>query len=148
MEAIRDRESDITKERILMLLRAGANVVLTTKVCELIIVTVSPPFQSLPDVQGIDDMALKYFVECGAIAVRRVAKEDLRRIAKATGGQILLSLADMDGNETIDPSCFGEAEAVSEEKVIFLWDHPLWVFCSVPISNMFQIGWRWRTAIH
>ena len=27
-------------------------------------------------------MALKYFVEAGAIAVRRVKKEDLRRIAK------------------------------------------------------------------
>lgn len=55
LEAIRERESDITKERIQMLLRAGANVILTTK--------------------GIDDMALKYFVEAGAIAVRRCLKE-------------------------------------------------------------------------
>jgi hypothetical protein len=30
----------------------------------------------------------QYFVEAGAIAVRRVKKEDLKRIAKATGGQV------------------------------------------------------------
>lgn len=97
LEAIRERESDITKERIMMLLNAGANVVLTTK--------------------GIDDMALKYFVDAGAIAVRRCTKEDLRRIAKATGGTVLLSLADMEGNESVDPAAFGHAESVSEESV-------------------------------
>lgn len=42
-------------------------------------------------------MALKYFVDAGAIAVRRCAKDDLRRIAKATGATLLLSLADMEG---------------------------------------------------
>jgi hypothetical protein len=58
LEKIRERESDITKERIQKVLDAGANVVLTTK--------------------GIDDMSLKYFVEAGVIACRRVPKEDLR----------------------------------------------------------------------
>lgn len=61
------RESDITLERIKKILDAGANVVLTTK--------------------GIDDMCLKMFVEAGVMAVRRVKKEDMRRIAKATGGK-------------------------------------------------------------
>ena len=61
------RESDITKERIQKILAAGANVVLTTG--------------------GIDDMCLKYFVDAGAMAVRRVLKKDLKRIAKATGGK-------------------------------------------------------------
>lgn len=49
LEKIRARESDITKERIQLMLNAGANVFLTSK--------------------GIDDMSLKYFVEAGAIAV-------------------------------------------------------------------------------
>ena len=61
------RESDITKERIQMILASGANVILTTG--------------------GIDDMCLKYFVDVGAMAVRRVLKRDLKRIAKATGGK-------------------------------------------------------------
>lgn len=66
LDAIRDRESDITKETILKILNAGANVVLTTG--------------------GIDDLCLKYFIEAGAMAVRRCKKNDLKRIAKATGG--------------------------------------------------------------
>ncbi|KAB0369554.1 hypothetical protein FD755_018547 [Muntiacus reevesi] len=37
---------------------------------------------------GIDDMCLKYFVEAGAMAVRRVLKRDLKRIAKASGERI------------------------------------------------------------
>ena len=61
------RESDITKERIQLILASGANVILTTG--------------------GIDDMCLKYFVDVGAMAVRRVLKRDLKRIAKATGGK-------------------------------------------------------------
>jgi len=60
------RESDITKERIQKIIATGANVILTTG--------------------GIDDLCLKYFVESGAMAVRRCKKVDLRRIAKATGG--------------------------------------------------------------
>lgn len=58
LENIRQREADITKERIEKILNSGANVVLTSK--------------------GIDDMALKYFVEAGVLAVRRVPKDDLK----------------------------------------------------------------------
>ena len=54
LERIREKEYDITRDRIRMMLAAGANVILTTK--------------------GIDDMALKYFVEAGALACRRVPK--------------------------------------------------------------------------
>merc|ERR1719502_2604394 len=97
LEDIRQREADITKERIELILAAGANVILTTK--------------------GIDDMALKYFVEAGAIAVRRCKKEDLRRIAKLTGGTLMITLADMEGNETFDPSMLGHADEVIEERI-------------------------------
>jgi len=78
VEEIRQREMDITKETIQRILATGAKVILTTK--------------------GIDDLCLKYFVEAGAIAVRRVKKEDMKRIAKATGGEIVVTMADMDGN--------------------------------------------------
>jgi T-complex protein 1 subunit alpha len=97
LEDIRREEIDITKRRIQLLLDAGANVVLTTK--------------------GIDDIMLKYFVESGVMAVRRCLKSDLKSIAKATGGSVLQSLADMDGNESVDASVFGEAESVEESKV-------------------------------
>lgn len=44
---------------------------------------------------------------------RRVKKEDMRRIAKATGASIVTTLADMEGNETFDVGVLGEAEEVS-----------------------------------
>lgn len=97
LEDIRQRESDITKERIQLLINAGANVILTTK--------------------GIDDMALKYFVEANCIALRRVKKEDLRRIAKLTGGTLMLTLADMEGNESFDAANLGVADEVVEERI-------------------------------
>lgn len=71
LDKIREREFDITKERIEKILNAGANVILTTK--------------------GIDDMSLKYFVEAGAIACRRVPKEDLRSVSSL----LLISNADI-----------------------------------------------------
>ena len=40
-----------------------------------------------------------------------------RRVAKATGGSIVMTLADMEGNETFDPANLGSAEAVVEETV-------------------------------
>merc|ERR1719201_2497490 len=69
------------------------------------------------DPKKLDDIALKYFVEAGAIAVRRCKKEDLRRIAKLTGGTLMITLADMEGNETYDPSMLGHAEEVIEERI-------------------------------
>uniref|UniRef100_A0A131XG24 T-complex protein 1 subunit alpha n=1 Tax=Hyalomma excavatum TaxID=257692 RepID=A0A131XG24_9ACAR len=97
LEAIRQREMDITKERISKILGAGANVILVTG--------------------GIDDLCLKYFVEAGAMAVRRCKKQDLRRIAKATGAQLLVSLANMEGEESFDATMLGEAEEVVQEKI-------------------------------
>lgn len=35
-----------------------------------------------------------------------------RRIARATGAQVVLTLADMDGNETFDASMLGSADEV------------------------------------
>ena len=45
---------------------------------------------------GIDDLCLKYFVEAGAMAIRRCKKQDLKRIARATGGETCEVLQHMD----------------------------------------------------
>ena len=81
---------DITKERIQKILAAGANVILTAR--------------------GIDDLALKYFVEAGAIAIRRVDKSDLRRIARMSGGEVVTTMTDLEGNESFDPEWLGDAQ--------------------------------------
>jgi len=97
IEEIKQRESDIIKERIQLILKAGANVILTTK--------------------GIDDLCLKYFVEAGAMAVRRCKKEDIRRIAKSTGGTLLVNLGNLEGEESFDPSFLGTADEVAQERI-------------------------------
>lgn len=90
-------ESDITKERILKIINAGANVILTTG--------------------GVDELCQKYCLESGVMAVRRCRKFDLKRIAKATGGQLIASLANMEGEETFEAAMLGEAEEVVQERI-------------------------------
>lgn len=97
LDAIRQRESDITKERIQKILSAGANVILATG--------------------GIDDLCLKYFVEAGAMAVRRCKKADLKRIAKATGAAFISSMANLEGEESFEASYLGEAAEVAQERI-------------------------------
>ncbi|XP_046967220.1 T-complex protein 1 subunit alpha [Vanessa cardui] len=97
LEAIRARELDITKERLQKILATGVNVILCSG--------------------GIDDLCLKYFVEAGAMGVRRCKKADLKRIAKATGATFLTSLTNMDGEEVFEPSMIGEAVEVVQEQI-------------------------------
>lgn len=97
LEEIRKREYGIIIERIRKIINAGANVIFTTK--------------------GIDDLCLKEFVEVGAMAVRRCKKEDLRRIARATGATLVGTLANLEGEETFEASCLGQAEEVVQTKI-------------------------------
>jgi T-complex protein 1 subunit alpha len=97
LEKIRDRESQIVLERVEMILKSGANVVLTTK--------------------GIDDLCMKMFIEKGAMAVRRCKREDLRRIATATGGTLVSTLSDLNGDEKFEVSSLGYAEEVVQERI-------------------------------
>ncbi|KAK9477228.1 chaperonin Cpn60/TCP-1 family [Lipomyces japonicus] len=97
LEQIRKRESTIVLERIQKIINAGANVVLTTK--------------------GIDDLCLKTFVEAGVMAVRRCKREDLRRIAHATGATLVGSLSNLEGEEVFELSYLGYADEVVQEKI-------------------------------
>jgi T-complex protein 1 subunit alpha len=94
---VRQREMDITKERIQKIIDAGANVIITTK--------------------GIDDFAQKFLVEKGVIGIRRVEKNDMRKIAKLTGAELVHNIVDEDGNETFDAKLLGEAKNVYEKVI-------------------------------
>ncbi|KAH8605058.1 putative TCP 1 cpn60 chaperonin family [Trypanosoma vivax] len=95
-EAIRQRELDITKERIKKMIDAGANVILTS--------------------WGIEDSMMKYMVDEGILGVRRVKKDDMRRIAKVTGATIVHTMSDLQGEEVFDPKWLGTAGRVYEER--------------------------------
>lgn len=97
LEEIRKREFGIVIERIQKIINAGANVVLTTK--------------------GIDDLCLKEFVEAGVMGVRRCKKEDLRRIARATGATLISDLSNLEGEETFESSYLGQAEEVTQTRI-------------------------------
>lgn len=51
------------------------------------------------------------------MAVRRCRKEDLKRIAKATGAQLLSTLANLEGEETFEVAYLGSAEEVVQERI-------------------------------
>ncbi|ODQ67802.1 alpha subunit of chaperonin-containing T-complex [Nadsonia fulvescens var. elongata DSM 6958] len=97
LELIRKREYGIVLDRVDKIIASGANVVLTTK--------------------GIDDLCLKVFVEAGVMAVRRCKKEDLRRIAKASGATMISTMANLEGEEIFEASYLGHAEEVVQERI-------------------------------
>jgi T-complex protein 1 subunit alpha len=97
IENIKQREVEITRSKIQKILDTGARVVLTTK--------------------GIDDICMKYFVEANALCVRRCNKDDLKRLAKATGGKVVTTMADMDGEESFDSAVLGKCLTVQEVRI-------------------------------
>ena len=97
LENIRQRELDLTKERCKKIIDSGANVIICSK--------------------GIDDFALKYFVEAKCIAVRRCEKSDMKRLSQATGAKIMITFDEENGEEVFNKDCLGEAEEVSEEAI-------------------------------
>lgn len=97
LEEIRKRENGIVIERIQKILESGANVILTTK--------------------GIDDLCLKEFIEAKTMAVRRCKKEDLRRIARATGATLVSDLSNLEGEETFETSYLGYADEVTQTRI-------------------------------
>jgi len=86
-----EQEEKMIKEMVDKIVQAGANVVLCQK--------------------GIDDLAQYYLAKAGILAVRRVKKSDIEKLARATGAKILTDLRD------IKPEDLGEAELVEERKV-------------------------------
>jgi len=79
------------KDMVEKLAAVGANVVLCQK--------------------GIDDMAQHFLARKGILAVRRIKKSDMEKLAKATGGKIITNLDDM------TPADLGYASLVEERKI-------------------------------
>lgn len=85
-----DREERLLKEMTSKIKEAGANVVFCQK--------------------GIDDVAQYYLAKSGIYACRRVAKSDMEKLARATGGKIVSSLSELTSGE------LGKARVVREQK--------------------------------
>ncbi|MEM3579792.1 MAG: thermosome subunit beta [Candidatus Bathyarchaeia archaeon] len=91
MDAFLRQEEAMLKDMVEKLAAVGANVVLCQK--------------------GIDDMAQHFLARKGILAVRRIKKSDMEKLAKATGGKIITNLDDM------SPADLGYASLVEERKI-------------------------------
>jgi thermosome len=91
MDAFLKQEENMIKEMVEKLAAKGANVILCQK--------------------GIDDMAQHFFSRKNVLAVRRVKKSDMEKLAKATGGKVITSLDDVTKRD------LGYAQLVEERKI-------------------------------
>ncbi|AIJ05803.1 thermosome [Methanocaldococcus bathoardescens] len=86
-----EQEEKMIKDMVEKIAATGANVVFCQK--------------------GIDDLAQHYLAKKGILAVRRVKKSDMEKLAKATGARIVTNIDDL------TPEDLGEAGLVEERKV-------------------------------
>jgi thermosome len=91
MEAFLKQEEGMLREMVDKIVAAGANVVL----CE----------------KGVDDMVQHFLARKEILAVRRIKKSDMEKLAKATGGKIVTNL------DAISSEDLGYANLVEERKI-------------------------------
>ena len=91
MQAFLMQEEKMLKDMVEKITKSKANVIFVQK--------------------GIDDVAQHYLSKAGIIAVRRVKKSDMEKLAKATGARLVTSLDDLTQKD------LGFAGAVEERKI-------------------------------
>ncbi len=91
LKILLEEKEEILRKKVEKLKEVGANVVITQK--------------------GIDEVAQYYLAKNGILAVRRVKRSDLEKVARATGARIISNIED------ITPNDLGEAKLVEERKV-------------------------------
>ena len=91
MKAFLDQEETMLRDMVKKITGVGANVLICQK--------------------GIDDMAQHFLARSGVLAVRRVKKSDMEKLAKATGGRVVTNLDDLSEKD------LGYAKLVEERKI-------------------------------
>jgi len=91
VKAFLDQESRMLKQMVEKIEKAGAKVVFCQK--------------------GVDDAAQHFLAKAGIMAVRRVKKSDMEKLARATGGKVITNLDDLKAGD------LGKAGLVEERKV-------------------------------
>ncbi len=91
LEKFVNKEEENLKEMVEKVKNSGANVLLCQK--------------------GIDDLAQHYLAREGIFAIRRVKKSDMKKLARATGGNIVSNLEDLNESD------LGSAERIHERMI-------------------------------
>jgi len=103
IKAFLDQEAQILKAYVDHLASIGANVVITQK--------------------GIDEVAQHFLAKRGIMAIRRVKRSDIEKLARATGAKIITSIKDA-RPEDLGTAGLVEERKVGEEKMVFVEDIP------------------------
>jgi thermosome len=91
MQAFIEQEENMVKDMVNKIADSGADVLFAQK--------------------GIDDLAQHYLAKANIMAVRRVKKSDIEKLAKATGATVVSNLDDLSAED------LGEAGIVNERKI-------------------------------
>lgn len=91
MQAFIEQEEQMVRDMVAKIADVGANVLFAQK--------------------GIDDLAQHYLAKEGILAVRRVKKSDIEKLAKATGATVVSNLDDLTEDD------LGHAGSVTEKKI-------------------------------
>ncbi|MFP4000888.1 MAG: thermosome subunit beta [Thermoplasmata archaeon] len=91
LEQFVNKEEESIQQMVQKIKDAGANVLLCQK--------------------GIDDLAQHYLAKEGIFAIRRVKKSDMKKLSRATGGNIVTNLDDLSEED------LGEAKSVAEKMI-------------------------------
>ncbi|MGA3020799.1 MAG: thermosome subunit beta, partial [Candidatus Micrarchaeales archaeon] len=91
MQAFLQQEEKMLKTMVDKVAKSGANVICVQK--------------------GIDDVAQHYLAKVGIMAIRRVKKSDMEKLAKATGAKLVTSLDDLTASD------LGFAGNIEERKI-------------------------------
>jgi thermosome len=103
IKAFLDQEAQILKAYVDHLASIGVNVVITQK--------------------GIDEVAQHFLAKRGIMAIRRVKRSDIEKLARATGAKIFTSIKDA-RPEDLGTAGLVEERKVGEEKMVFVEDIP------------------------
>jgi len=93
-----DQEEETLKHMVDVIKKSGANVVFCQK--------------------GIDDVAQYYLAKNGILAVRRVKKSDMEKLAKATGARIVSLIDDLSPNDLGHAGVVEQIKIAGDELVI------------------------------
>jgi chaperonin GroEL (HSP60 family) len=99
MQAFIEQEEQMIKDMVDKIEDAGANVLFCQK--------------------GIDDLAQHYLAKAGIMAVRRVKKSDMEKMAKATGATVVTNIEDLSFDDLGDAGSVAE-KRISGEEMIFV----------------------------
>ncbi len=99
MKAFMEQEEQMLKEMVDKIAAAGANVV----VCQ----------------KGIDDVAQHFLARRGILAVRRVKRSDIEKVARATGARIITRIEEI-AEKDLGRARLVEERRVGEDKMVFI----------------------------